>query len=77
MKESKKKEDYDGCPAARISWGRLYYIELEGRNRSKEGGLACRSCGSEKDDLQHFLIDCKRLEEEREQIGVSETTRVR
>ena len=41
---------------------RTNVLGLNDRQRWKKGDTSCRLCGYEYEDLEHFLLDCKKLE---------------
>ena len=65
-KQKMREEDYDGSPESRV-WlrARLNCMELKDRERFEGGDGSCVMCDGGKEDLKHFVMDCRKLDRER------------
>lgn len=57
----------DGCYGNNFSSILLFKVKsntlkLNIQKRHKKGDIRCDICGDEREDLVHFLVDCKELE---------------
>ena len=64
--EIKEEEIYDNSYAS-VLWykARSNTLQLRDRKRHEGGQVSCKICGAEKEDLEHFLLQCTGLDEER------------
>ena len=66
--EIKEGKDYDNRLSSKIIFrARSNTLELNDRNRFKNQNTMCELCEKEKEDLIHFIIDCKKLEHLRDE----------
>ena len=65
-KQKMREEDYYGSPESRV-WlrARLNCMELKDRERFEGGDGSCVMCDGGKEDLKHFVMDCRKLDRER------------
>ena len=64
--EMEQENSYDGRPDSTIWFrARTNCLTLGDRNRHIGGTTECFMCGEEVEDLRHFILDCKELEEVR------------
>ena len=71
-KRFKRKIKDDGCYDNKFSSILLFRarsntLKLNTENRHRNGNTKCDLCGDEKEDLIHFLLDCKELERKRDE----------
>merc|ERR1711954_28407 len=71
-KRFKGKIKDDGCFDNKFSSILLFRarsntLKLNTENRHRNGNTKCDLCGDEKEDLIHFLLDCKELERKRDE----------
>ena len=68
-KKDMKEEIYYNDEESRILFLlKTNTIRLNYRRRHEGGEVRCRMCEAEREDLEHFLLDCLPLEEERRRI---------
>ena len=67
-KEIKEERVYDNRFSARLlGRARANTLDLNDRKRFQRGDTSCGLCKAEKEDLRHFLLDCRELEYRRNQ----------
>ena len=68
-KEIKEELLYDNRPSSVILYrARANCLRLNDRNRHQGGEVGCKLCGAEMENLNHFLLECGELSEERKLI---------
>ena len=68
-KEIKEEGIYDNRPSSIIMYrARTNCLKLNDRNRHQGGEIECKLCGTNIENLEHFLLDCKELSEERQKM---------
>ena len=64
--EVKDDNIYDNRESSRLLyWARSNSLRLNDWNRHQKGNVSCQMCGEEKEDLLHFIIKCKGIEDKR------------
>ena len=76
-KDSKTQIKDDGCYDNKFSSTLLFKarsntLNLNIQKRHKKGDISCDLCGGEKEDLAHFLLDCKELDKVRDKEIIKE-----
>lgn len=67
--EIREENVYDNRPSSIILFrARTNTLPLNDRNRHGNGSMECKLCGSEREDLKHFLMDCRELENCRRKV---------
>ena len=65
FKGEMREEDHEGGVASRLWFAaRTCCLKLECRRWGEESDR-CRLCGADREDEEHFILDCGELEEER------------
>ena len=65
-KEIKEELMYDNRPSSIIMYrARTNCLKLNDRNRHQGGEVKCKLCGAEVENLEHFILECVELSEER------------
>ena len=68
-KEIKEEQMYDNRPSSVImNRAKANCLKLNERNRHQGGEVGCKLCGANIENLEHFLLECEALGEERERI---------
>ena len=68
-KEIKEEIMYDNRPSSVIMYrARTNCLRLNDRKRHQGGEIKCKLCGAEEENLEHFLLECDSLKEERKMI---------
>ena len=67
--EIREEDVYDNRPSSIILFrARSNTLPLNDRNRHKNESMECKLCGNEREDLKHFLLDCRELENYRREV---------
>ena len=68
-KEIKEELMYDNRPSSVIMYrAKSNCLKLNNRNRHQGGEVGCKLCGANIENLEHFLLECEKLGEERRRI---------
>ena len=68
-KEIKEELMYNRPSSVIMYRARTNCLKLNDRNRHQGGEVGCKLCGANIEKLEHFLLECEKLGEERRRIG--------